>query len=592
MKMKLLDIFKLLFPDGYYDWSSIQNSQEHKNTRKSKIRRIPYLCTDLFALTSVLLQRSGAYHHVAPEHETSHATRLLKLTSDELDDWVKLGAEWRGDYAAHEAPKIPKRLVEIWDRFWSYRNEDVFVYLAEGANAPDWWRDALALMIIADEAAHGLGFATPTGQDSSYQTTVINRTITGDLSDGSPASTFSFANPDVASVLPKSRTPSVGCTLRSLSHNLALLPSRGLARAYWLPFQGGADDSNQAPKTALNCLLIPLPYRISAKSVIGDAQHDEDWGWFRFEPEWCANSNEAIRADIDSFCDFVLSLVNQAERDLGEIHVIVFPELALSSNVFRELLEIVAQRKPQLELIVSGLFDRKDPKTGAVAAGNFSGIGVPGYQGLISHRPKHHRWRLDRSQINAYALGSALDPNHGWWEDISILTRSLDVFVLRGTTTVTTLICEDLARNDPCQELVRGIGPNIVFALLMDGPQIKERWPARYATVLAEDPGSSVLSFTSLGLIERSNGTGRMPKSRMIGLWRDDRGETVEIHIPDNAQAITLSLQCTDFEERTLDGRRDGGVSESWRLEGIQPVRLDALDNKAGDILAGRWPRN
>ena len=43
---------------------------------------------------------------------------------------------------------------------------------------------------------------------------------------------------------------------------------------------------------------------------------------------------------------------------------------------------------------------------------------------------------------------------------------------------------------------MHAIGPNLVFTLLMNGPQLKTRWPARYAKILADDPGSSVLSIT------------------------------------------------------------------------------------------------
>ncbi|WGM45844.1 hypothetical protein KOAAANKH_00708 [Brevundimonas sp. NIBR10] len=167
------------------------------------------------------------------------------------------------------------------------------------------------------------------------------------------------------------------------------------------------------------------------------------------------------------------------------------------------------------------------------------------------------------------------------------MSRSLDMFVLRGVSTVTTLICEDLARNDPCQELVRGIGPNLVVALLMDGPQLKDRWPARYATVLAEDPGSSVLTFTSLGLIERANDTRRFPPARQVGLWRDDGGKTVELTLPQNAQALCLTLQPSHFQERTLDGRTDDGDAQSWRLTAIAPVGLPNPDPR---IMMGVWP--
>lgn len=66
------------------------------------------------------------------------------------------------------------------------------------------------------------------------------------------------------------------------------------------------------------------------------------------------------------------------------------------------------------------------------------------------------------------------------------------------------LVCEDLARQDPAADLIRAVGPNLLIALLMDGPQLSGRWPARYASVLAEDPGTSVLTLTSLGMAERS----------------------------------------------------------------------------------------
>ncbi|MGX9574283.1 hypothetical protein [Mesorhizobium sp. f-mel] len=319
---------------------------------------------------------------------------------------------------------------------------------------------------------------------------------------------------------------------------------------------------------------------------------DEQWGWFRINPDWCPSSKGEKLDDANSgfaqFLTFVTTLIRVAERDVGKVHVLVFPEASLSSAVFRKLKSCL--EGTNVELLIAGLFDKTDADGAGYEHGNYAALAVVGKNGLISYRQKHHRWRLGRSQIQTYALGASLDPNYGWWEDIDILSRSLDVYVLRGTTTVTTLICEDLARHDPCQELVRGIGPNLVFALLMDGPQLKARWPSRYATVLADDPGSSVLSLTSLGLVERSNATGLLPQSRSIGLWRDDRGETYELVLPASAQALCLSLQATGFVEHTLDGRSDSGASESWRLSGIQPVSVpkDTVGLKA--VLDGRWP--
>lgn len=161
------------------------------------------------------------------------------------------------------------------------------------------------------------------------------------------------------------------------------------------------------------------------------------------------------------------------------------------------------------------------------------------------------------------------------------------MFVLRGVATVTTLICKDLARSDPCQERVRGIGSNLVIALLMDGPQLKDRRPARYATVLAEDPGSSVLTVTSAGLLRRSNDTRQFPASDKIGLWRDDTGRTSELSLAPSAQALCLTLQPTAIQERTLDGRADNTGSQSWRLTGMAPV---IIRDPNRSIIDGQWP--
>ena len=116
---------------------------------------------------------------------------------------------------------------------------------------------------------------------------------------------------------------------------------------------------------------------------------------------------------------------------------------------------------------------------------------------------KHHRWRLDKSQITQYGLGAQLDPSCDWWEHHSVRSRDLNFIVARDWLAMSVLICEDLARQDPVSDLLRSVGPNLVIALLMDGPQLASRWPGRYATVLADDPGCSVLTLTSLGMTVR-----------------------------------------------------------------------------------------
>ena len=98
---------------------------------------------------------------------------------------------------------------------------------------------------------------------------------------------------------------------------------------------------------------------------------------------------------------------------------------------------------------------------------------------------------------------------------------------------------EGVCRQEPAARLVRSVGPNLVVALLLGGEQIEKRWPARYAAVLAEDPGSSVLSITSLGMARLNPKASKAKTS--IALWRDSEG-IWPVEMPRNAKGMVLSL--------------------------------------------------
>jgi len=139
-------------------------------------------------------------------------------------------------------------------------------------------------------------------------------------------------------------------------------------------------------------------------------------------------------------------------------------------------------------------------------------------------RCKHHRWQLDGQQIESYGLQDELSTRWVCWEYLEIGHRIIHMDVFRNRSALTAVICEDLARVDPALSLIRSLGPNLVFALLMDGPQLAFRWPGSYAASLTDGPGSSVLTITCAALIDRSNasrkaaGLRRGPRS--IALWR------------------------------------------------------------------------
>lgn len=134
-------------------------------------------------------------------------------------------------------------------------------------------------------------------------------------------------------------------------------------------------------------------------------------------------------------------------------------------------------------------------------------------------------------------------------------------------------MCEDLARNEPVLPVISAVGPSLVVALLMDGPQLQTRWSSRYATVLAEDPGSSILTLTCLGMIRRSRPTGAS-KDAVIGLWKDREGAAKELVLPDCCHGLVLCLTSKALEQRTIDSRTDGGNVVEYRLGAVHAVAM------------------
>ena len=69
-----------------------------------------------------------------------------------------------------------------------------------------------------------------------------------------------------------------------------------------------------------------------------------------------------------------------------------------------------------------------------------------------------------------------------------------------------------------------------------------------------------MLTFTSLGLIERQNAskTSRaFPQSSSVALWKDEANGVRRLELPRNADAIYLALKADQKTEHTLDGRSD-----------------------------------
>jgi hypothetical protein len=397
-----------------------------------------------------------------------------------------------------------------------------------------------------------------------------------------------------------------------MTHHLALLPPSSDVEARWRMPAARPLNPKKTPfeqnDHGLNLLVIPFPYKINARAFNKVANHPDStqWGFYDIDQNWLYdNSNGGSGDAADKFALFVRQLMRQAHNELGEIHGVIFPEFALNSAFFHKLAGDLrtefAVNNPAngFEFIVAGMSEEplewnkeKNPRKGNFVSllawqrwaqtGTYSPVDHNSPQwSLRGSREKHHRWKLNGRQIERYGLSSRLDPKLSWWEGIPLSRRIIEFFQLRSGTSTTILICEDLARADPVQSVLRAIGPNLVIALLMDGPQRSYRWPGHYAGSLADDPGCSVLTVTSFGLIDRGSAFDGS-HSRSIGYFKGSYGkEEQELQLPVGAHALALRLVAKERNEHTLDGRGDGSNAYVWHLVDVCPVQAQVTHENA-----------
>jgi hypothetical protein len=133
--------------------------------------------------------------------------------------------------------------------------------------------------------------------------------------------------------------------------------------------------------------------------------------------------------------------------------------------------------------------------------------------------------------------------------------RSIQIVEVGEGSTVVSLVCEDLAQIDDVADVLRSVGPMTVVTPLLDGPQLSSRWAARYASVLADDPGSTILTLTSYGMAQRSRPAG-MSASPVIALWKDPGRGIREIPLEPGAHGVLISASADRATRRSSDGRR------------------------------------
>jgi hypothetical protein len=507
---------------------------------------IPSWPPDMFAAAASILHACGAYRNAVElwppkSRKPAHAWA----------EWMRsLGLEWRRQWRPRSgADSLPAEVDEWWRQLLASSRLPMHRLAADFSLC-----EALVqLLAVSDEACTGLGIpgsglhrVAGFKGDPAYDQ--AQRLLADDRNPAGATLCRSIDGLKLR-VLPKLHTPQAGLTIRSMSHNIGLCVGNEV-----IPRWSVIPRTHRS--TELNLLLAPWPLRLAHAQFAAVGEGDAHlsnlpgrYGLFTFHPRTSPSVERWLKPVIAA-----------ARRQAGDFDGIVLPELAVTQEQFEHVRRLAVENGV---FLMSGVAEAS-PEAGKPGR-NFVRVEIPlakEYVFSLPEQDKHHRWQLDRFQIERYGLDHRLDPVRLWWECARLRSRTLNFLPLYHWLTVSVLICEDLARPDPVGDLVRAVGPNLVIALLMDASQGIERWSSRYAAALADDPGCSVLTVTSLGMTQLKPASQRTSNARNIALWKDAKsGRPMPITLDPDAEAVVLKLKLREVEEWTADGRSDGGTT-------------------------------
>jgi hypothetical protein len=478
---------------------------------------------DVFALVNVVLARAEAFRF---------ALSRQAWPPSGFGDWARevedAGRRWSA-WAEDRTGALPELVAAEWSVF----RERLGMSLEQLASGRDdrGWEALLTLHAVADEACAGLGVALDTFDADACVYRARGRELL--------ARTGSLARIDsrYLRVLPKVRTPPTG---RPAFSRYASVQGPGIdVRWHKMPARHRGTDLRSEYATML---MLPWPLQVRAsdfRAVDGSVGRlaKDPFGFFEFAP--------AERLDLDLLDRVLLA----AREEAGSVDVVLLPESAVEKNELDDLETLLdAHGVVMLQAGVREPVQRSGP-----FPNNWLHIGVNPRLEKAGPLPsgdrqpwfhvrqnKHHPWSLDESQVDQYHVGGALHPHIRWWEAMDVPRRAIQIVEVAELVLV-ALVCEDLAQNDEIAQLIRSVGPTAVIVGLLDGPQLASRWSARYASVLADDPGSSVLTLSSFGMVERSRPEGR-DASRVIALWKDPTTGVREIPLEPGAHGVLLTV--------------------------------------------------
>ena len=187
--------------------------------------------------------------------------------------------------------------------------------------------DLVFLHAVADEACGGFGLPNAPPRDHALAYCLANLLLTtwGSLS----------AIPKYhGMVLPKMRTPRSGLTLRSLSHHVTFHDSE--VEVMWR-----ATPWINAQENTLNILCVPWPLEIGEGCFEPKPETFESTRYFSYAPR---------KSDDLSHLDVFVELARRASETVSRVHILVFPETALTTEEYRELMQRFGEAHQQKRL--------------------------------------------------------------------------------------------------------------------------------------------------------------------------------------------------------------------------------------------------
>ncbi|MCJ8293122.1 MAG: hypothetical protein MJK15_01830 [Colwellia sp.] len=552
--MQLATLLKNMFVDDDYkgtaiDFAKLKNPSEitdfNLNIDDDNNQLLKYLIWPMntFHLIAWIFDTYDVYQKIVSLENDNNGLRQLS-TGNHARNWSNA----LRSATTHNEINVSSRFYKLLFKLFSASKARV--QIEELLEDPEYLDLLLELYVESDKCADSIR------NELHQKTNALIHRYVGVLSainDRSIISSLSQCNKSNGVIQFKSLVPQSGISLNSLSHNLAYIKP-GIKVAAIV-----GKSPHQIKPNEYHILVLPWPLEVNDEFFKPDntpsLQMNEEFGFFAYE-----NRQKITHQMIE------YAIESSGETNL--LDLIVIPECAVHSNDKTELIKglkyYFSKRDIQPPVIIFGVFGNGDGK-GSYGENSLELL----YQNRFSelydseNQKKHHRWALDKTQLQTYGLSHLLSEEKvKLWENCSTGGRKL-ISYRNDHIHLCPLICEDLARQEPIAPVVRALGPDLVIALLLDGPQIKQRWPGTYAKMLTEEPGSSVLSITSFGMTQRSTGAinpetkENYSPSFDVALWSDATGNQRSIELDEGKIGVLLQLKFIEAEQWTADGRRE-----------------------------------